>query len=114
MLLPLLGSVAAGHQTIRFLFSLILIFSLFFLLLFFVQHKVSSSNWLFNEITKILRIRKMSEDIFAFGLSAKLKPMALELLFLSFFAFGRLQSSLPKALESLFDPHPTLHPTRLY
>jgi hypothetical protein len=29
------------------------------------------------------------------------------------FAFGRLQSSLPKALESLFDP-PTLHPTRLY
>jgi hypothetical protein len=25
------------------------------------------------------------------------------------FAFGRLQSSLPKALESLFDPHPTRH-----
>jgi hypothetical protein len=29
---------------------------------------------------------------------------------LDIFAFGRLQSSLPKALESLFDP-PPLHPT---
>jgi hypothetical protein len=25
----------------------------------------------------------------------------------AFFAFGRLQSSLPKALESLFDPPPS-------
>jgi hypothetical protein len=54
-------------------------------------------------------------DFFAFGLSATLKPKALELLFpphlifLLIFAFGRQQSCLPQALKALFDP-----PTGLY